>query len=281
MGSAPNDVKGSNELQHELDKVHGEQIKHNNEKRRQKVGKLRDSGAFRIPLARNMWERVDAPKFSGEVHEVVSFKGANVSDGKNSFPVKTVLAVLAGSRDIDFGDAGPAQGRRAQQREMLQDFARDLKDLLPSAGYTLARVGQLIRGFRGAIDTMDVYGPARQGRIVSFLKLFPKMFSLTGNGAKIMVFPAAAPEITPPKPRPAEVGGARSSDAPGPAERMPRAPELDPRAQYRRFLNDMVIEYKKNPARPGTPRYKRFEKYKVATTIGAARRLGATSQDTI
>ena len=32
MGSAPDDVKGSNELQYELDKDHGEQIKHNNEK---------------------------------------------------------------------------------------------------------------------------------------------------------------------------------------------------------------------------------------------------------
>ncbi len=53
---------------------------------------MRDSRAFRAPLARNTWERVDAPKFSGDVHEVSSFKGANVSDGKNSYPVKSVLA---------------------------------------------------------------------------------------------------------------------------------------------------------------------------------------------
>ena len=32
MGSAPDDVKGSAELQYELDKVHGGQIQHNSEK---------------------------------------------------------------------------------------------------------------------------------------------------------------------------------------------------------------------------------------------------------
>ena len=72
MGSAPSDVKGSVELQYELDKDHGEQIKHNNEKWRSKVSKLRDSGAFRIPLPRDTWERVDAPKFGGKVHEIDS-----------------------------------------------------------------------------------------------------------------------------------------------------------------------------------------------------------------
>ena len=49
MGSAPDDVKGSNLLQCEPDKLHGEQIKHNNDKWRAKASKLRDAGAFRIP----------------------------------------------------------------------------------------------------------------------------------------------------------------------------------------------------------------------------------------
>ncbi len=70
MGSAPDDVKGSKALQYELDKVHGEQIRHNNQKWRAKAGKLRDAGAFRIPRPRDTWERIDAPKFGGEVHDV-------------------------------------------------------------------------------------------------------------------------------------------------------------------------------------------------------------------
>ena len=54
MGSAPDDVKGSKELQYELDKMNGEQILHNNKKWRQKASRLRDEGAFRIPRPRDM-----------------------------------------------------------------------------------------------------------------------------------------------------------------------------------------------------------------------------------
>ena len=88
------------------------------------------------------------------------------------------------------------------------------------------------------------------------------------------MFVAKPPE---PGPRPLQVGGASSSSAP--AERQPRAIEIDPRASYRRFPNNQKVEYGDNPARVGTPRYRRYENYKGATTIGAARRLWATSQD--
>ena len=53
MGSAPDDVKGSAELQYELDKQNGLMLRHNNEKWRTKAGKLRDAGAFRTPLPRD------------------------------------------------------------------------------------------------------------------------------------------------------------------------------------------------------------------------------------
>ncbi len=94
MGSAPDDVKGSAELQYELDKVHGEQIRHNNEKWRAKAGKLRDAGAFRIPRPRDTWERVDAPKFAGQVHDVDRFKGANVEDTEGTSYHQTRHALL-------------------------------------------------------------------------------------------------------------------------------------------------------------------------------------------
>ena len=74
MGSAPDDVKGSDLLQYELDKVHGEQIKHNNEKWRAKAGKLRDAGAFCVPRPRETWERIDQPKFSGESFQLMDLK---------------------------------------------------------------------------------------------------------------------------------------------------------------------------------------------------------------
>ena len=139
----------------------------------------------------------------------------------------------------------------------------------------MARVAQILRGTRGFIDTADVYGPAKAGRIVSFLKLHPNMLSIQGSGPNIKVLPAAPPEPRPA--RPVQVGGASSSS--GPAERQPRALEIDPRAPYRRFPNDQKVEYGENPARANTPRHRRYEKYRVATTIGAARRMGSTSQD--
>ena len=116
MGSAPDDVKGSALLQYELDKVHGEQIKHNNDKWRAKAGKLKDASAFRIPRPRDTWERIDAPKFGGEVFNVDGFKRTNVESGDKNYPVKTSLAVPAGSADINISiEAGP-RGEEGQDR---------------------------------------------------------------------------------------------------------------------------------------------------------------------
>ena len=81
--------------------------------------------------------------------------------------------------------------------------------------------------------------------------------------------------VATPEPRPVRVG-----ESSGARERLvPRAPEIDARAPYRRFPNDQRVEFGDNPARVGTPRHRRYESYKSATTIGGARRLGATSQD--
>ena len=97
-------------------------------------------------------------------------------------------------------------GRRAGQREMLQDYARNLKDMLPTVGYTLARVAQILRGMRGAFDTMGTHGPAKQGRIVSFLKLYPNMFEIQGSGPNIKVFVAKPLQPRPVVPRPVQIG---------------------------------------------------------------------------
>ena len=151
--------------------------------------------------------------------------------------------------------------------------------MLPTIGYTLARVAKLLRGVRGWEDTTTAYGPARAGQIVSFLKLYPAMFSIQGSGPNIKVLPA----VPPPAPRPVQVGGASSSSSssepPPDRERQLRALEVDPCAPYRRFPNDQRVRYGANPARVGTQRYRRYERYKEAMTIGGSRRLGATSQD--
>jgi hypothetical protein len=48
--------------------------------------------------------------------------------------------------------------------------------------------------------------------------------------------------------------------------------EIDPRAPYRRFLDNQKVEYGLNPARINTPGNRRYNSYRTATTIGAARR---------
>ncbi len=152
-----------------------------------------------------------------------------------------------------------------------------MEGFLPSTGYTLARVGQLLRGMRGFHDTADVYGPSKAGRIVSFLKLYPRHFQIHGSGPKIKVLPAAPPP--PQAARSVQVGGASGSAAPPPRERAERGLDEDPRAPYRKFPNAQRARYGANPARAGTPRHARYAAYMRATTIGEARRLGATSQD--
>jgi len=274
MGSAPSDVKGSALLKYELDKNNGEAIAHNNKKWRAKAGRLNDEESFRIPMDRSTWERIDAPKFQGEVLPVTGFKGSHVLSNDKSYPVKNVLAVQRGSAQVDLDDglAGPNQGRREKQREVLGPYAKELHRQIPSEGLTLGAARSIIQGMRSAVQDMEIYGPPAQGRYASFFRLFPKLFKIVGSGPGMRLMKADPP--APRESRPA--GGASSS-----TDRTPRAMEVNRRAAYRRFPNETRVVYEdRNPARPNSERYKRYEAYsKKAKTIGEARRLGASSQD--
>ena len=57
-------------------------------------------------------------------------------------------------------------------------------------------------------------------------------------------------------------------------------PGIEPRAEYQRYPNDLKIRFVgENPSKRAGPRRERFQKYKVAKTIGEMRALGGTSQD--
>ena len=161
-------------------------------------------------------------------------------------------------------ETGPGGGKRAKQRHLLADYAQNLKNLLPSTGYTLARVVQIIKGMRGAEDTMNVWGLSRAGRYTSFLELFPKLFDIVGSGPNIRVLPKAPEPPRPVQPRPVQVGSAPSSGA----ERAPRTIEVDPRIPYRNIPDAQRVRFGANPARPGSDRYNRFDVYRTAATIG-------------
>ena len=147
---------------------------------------------------------------------------------------------------------------------MLREYALNLKNILPAAGLTLARVIQEIKSMPDAEQTMDVYGPNRTGRYTSFLQLFPNLFEIVGSGANIKVLPKA------PEPTPASsvrLEPASSSNEP----RFRRSPNI--------FPSEMKVCFSNNYARPGTQRFDRFGIYKSARTIGGARRLGALTHD--
>ena len=76
--------------------MNGEHILHNNKKWRQKAGRLKDEGAFRVPTDRKTWARTDAPKFAGKVLQVDGLKGSHVDSGDKSFPVKQCLLYQLG-----------------------------------------------------------------------------------------------------------------------------------------------------------------------------------------
>ena len=154
--------------------------------------------------------------------------------------------------------------------------------MVPSTGLTLAAATRALQNMRGFVDTADVYGPSRSGRYVSFLKLFPNLFRITGTGAEIKVFKADPPAPRPPQdlpaPRPVQVGGSSSSGAP-PGERAPRAIETNPRiVLYPHYLR---VEFSdKNPAQKvGSQRWLRYERYKKSKTMGEFRENGGTTQD--
>ena len=266
-GAAPDDVSDNKVLQYQLEKEAGEDVKHNNQKWRQKAGRLRDKGAFRVPLDRNTWERIDQPKFSGKVQEVAALKGANVEDAAGkSFPVRQVLAVPGTSADIDLPDElMPGSGKRKDQLQHLKPFSEALKVELantPGGEMSFARVTRFLQARPGFTDTADVYRLPKAGRYVKFLRLFG--FEIQGSGPGMVV--RRAP-------------GAASSSS-GARGRPEGAVDIAPRVPRRALPAGTVLLWTPdNPYRAGTAARARYELYKAATTVGEARDLGATPQD--
>ena len=257
-------VTENREVQYMLEAQAGKDIKHNNDRWRSKAGKLTDKGAFRVPADRNTWERIDAPKFDGKVHQVAALKGANVEDEEGrSYPVRKVLAVPGTSADIDINDELlPGSGKRAQQLQGLRRYSEQLKQELsttPRGVMTLARVQQFLRTRPQFEDNAELYRLPKAGRFVKFLRLFG--YTLAGTGPSITVTaPGAA----------AGGAGGRPAGSVDIAPRMPR--RAMPAATAITWQPD-------NPYRGGSASYARYELYRAASTIGEARSLGATPQD--
>ena len=214
-----------------------------------------------MPLDRNTWERIDAPKFSGEVHQVTGLSGANVQDqhGK-SYPVRQVLAVPGTSTDIDLPDELMlGSGKRKEQLQKLKPFSEALKAELynlPGGEMSFARATKFLQARPGFSDTADVYRLPKAGRYVKFLRLFGFEIRVSGPGVTV-VRPTGAAEGAAPRGRP---GG---------------AVDIAPRRPCRVMAASTALLWTPdNPYRGGTAARARYELYKAATTVGEARTWG-------
>ena len=177
MGSAPNDVKGSPELQYALEKEAGEDVAHNHTEHMKRLRKLLEQGAFRVLLPRSEWSRTGQPTYSERVHEVGHLVGATVVSKDNArFPIKDVLAVPGGSGDVRVPNEirGGNPARQNLQQTALRRFAEALKGFLGDGSLTLQAAGaklSQVPGFKDALRAQRVVGP---GALQRFLALFPE-----------------------------------------------------------------------------------------------------------
>ena len=74
------------------------------------------------------------------------------------------------------GDAGPGEGKRAEQREQMQDFAESLKERLPETGMTLASAVLYLNSLNNFQEAAEAYRLPRQARIVSFFGVSTPIF---------------------------------------------------------------------------------------------------------
>ena len=193
-------------------------------------------------------------------------KGANVEDPEGrSYPVRKVLAVPAGSADIDINEELiPGSGKREKQMRGLRTYSEQLREEMAKTqgSMTLVRVRMFLKSRPQFEDTAELYRLPKAGRYIKFLRLFG--YSITGSGPGMLVG----------RPTAARANAAASSGRPaGSVDLLPRMP--------RRGLpaGTAITWQPGNPYRGGSLSYARYELYRGSSTVGEARSLGATPQD--
>ena len=185
MGSRPSDVKGSAALQYTLKKQAGKDAMQNNKANADRIAALRAAKAFRVLLPAATWQRTTMAKWSNEVHQVVSFIGAEVVDEKGKrFPLRETLPVDAASSAAQVPVDLRGQARQPQQRAALTEFATALTGFLGAEGLTLQGVGTKLRKVPGFSEAMAAQKITGNGAMERFLALFSDMFVLEGEAQR-------------------------------------------------------------------------------------------------
>jgi len=180
---APKDVEGNIGLRFELRRDAVKENQHNVSINTKIHNRLTNEGAFRTLVPGSQFKRRDQPRYSNEVHNVVSQVGNVTKDEKGEIHLsKLLLPVPATSQSTEtmqFARGGSAR-IEAAKRQNLQPHADALVARLQEVGrsMTTADASKFLRtkpGFDAAIRSVSTFG--------EFVRLFPTTLTLI-TGAK-------------------------------------------------------------------------------------------------
>ena len=175
---APKDIEGNLGLRFELRRDAVKENQHNVSVNSKIQNKLKNEGAFRTLVPGSQFKRRDQPRYSNEVHNVVSQVGNVTKDGKGEIHLsKLLLPVPATSQSTEtmqFARGGSAR-IEAAKKQTLQPHADALVARLQEVGrsMTTADASKFLRtkpGFDAAIRSVSTFG--------EFVRLFPTTLTL-------------------------------------------------------------------------------------------------------
>jgi len=178
MNSAPDDVKGPEVLQYELEKQAGLDMAQNAKVAEDRANKLKEAGAFRVILPRNTWTRAGQPRWSDKVYTLKGMSGteAIATDG-TIVPIRDALPVPLGTKDTAVPRTlrGGRQTRDQDSRGTLQPFANTLIREVEKGPLTLQKAGMLMRKQAGFTDAMTTAKITGVGALKRFIDLFSEL----------------------------------------------------------------------------------------------------------
>ena len=175
---APKDVEGNIGLRFELRRDAVKENQHNASVNKKIQNQLKNEGAFRTLVSGSQFKRRDQPRYSNEVHNVVSQVGYVTKDEKGEIHLsKLLLPVPATSQSTEtmqFARGGSAR-IEAARKQTLQPHADALVARLQELGrsMTTADASKFLRtkpGFEAAMRSVSTFG--------EFVRLFPDTITL-------------------------------------------------------------------------------------------------------
>ena len=184
MGSNPADVKGNSELQLALQEQAGRDMAVNAQQHADRMAALRIAGAFRTRLPERTFTRSTTARWSNDVHKVASFIGDQVVDDKGArFPIRDVLPVKLGSKDVAAVDIG-TDAKQREQREKMRPFAQALAGMLGDEGLSMQGAGTKLRKLSGFTERVAEARLTGIGALERLVRLYPASFEVEGEGQR-------------------------------------------------------------------------------------------------